>query len=99
MPSRNRSAKACELASLSPKETASLTDFSDIVYALTLRTRSCFLRQPLARRQPLRSGGPRVQHPDSKALDIVAARPRLASAGPGNGLVPERNREKRPNSK
>src|SRR5713101_1923775 len=33
MPSRNRSAKACDPASLSPKETASLTDFSDMVYA------------------------------------------------------------------
>src|SRR5262249_27808904 len=31
MPSRNRSANACDAASLSPKDTAS--DFSDIVYA------------------------------------------------------------------
>ena len=33
MPSRNRSAKACEHASLSPNETAPCINFSGIVYA------------------------------------------------------------------
>src|SRR6185295_4539182 len=38
MPSRNKSAKACDPANLAPNHTAPLTDFSDIVLRLTLRT-------------------------------------------------------------
>src|SRR5262249_48133088 len=46
MPSRNRSAKACEPASLSPKDTAPLTDFSDIRPRLTLHVRFCSCASP-----------------------------------------------------
>src|SRR5262245_28678787 len=47
MPSRNRSAKACEHASLSPNETAPCSNFSGIVYA-SRNTRFLFLRFVLA---------------------------------------------------
>src|SRR5262245_62194391 len=47
MPSRNRSAKACEHASLSPNETAPCINFSGIVYA-SRNTWFLFLRLVLA---------------------------------------------------
>src|SRR5712691_9208950 len=69
MPSRNRSAKACDAASLSPKDTAS--DFSDIVHAPRHT-----ITPALAKAKSLRAGGRAVQHPACKASDIVAGRPR-----------------------
>src|SRR5262245_50026713 len=47
MPSRNKSAKACEHASLSPNETAPCNNFSGIVYA-SRNTWLLFLRFVLA---------------------------------------------------
>src|SRR2546430_14281414 len=46
MPSRNRSAKACEAATLSPNETRSLTDFSDIAHASRYVHVVCFCASP-----------------------------------------------------
>src|SRR5262245_48845970 len=76
MPSRNRSEKACELASFSPNDTAS-ADFSDIAYASRNSLRFLFLRQPLAKLSNIARLFRPVQPPDDKALDIVAARPRI----------------------
>src|SRR4029450_13685929 len=46
MPARNRSAKAWEAASLSPNETRSLTDFSDIAHASRYVHVVCFCASP-----------------------------------------------------
>src|SRR5712671_8017346 len=71
MPSRNRSAKACEAATLSPNETASLTDFSDIVHAS--RYAPVFAFAPAPGETGMIAQGPTaVQHPPRKALHIVA---------------------------
>src|SRR5262249_41960072 len=80
MPSRNRSAKACEPASLSPKDTAPLTDFSDIVHAS--RYTYVFALAPTPGEAGTIAQPPTpVQHPPNKALHIVAGRQR--AAGPG----------------
>src|SRR5262249_60462472 len=80
MPSRNRSAKACEPASLSPKDTAPLTDFSDIVHAS--RYTHVFALAPAPGETGTIAQPPTpVQHPLNKARHIVAGRQR--AAGPG----------------
>src|SRR6516165_8620761 len=80
MPSRNKSAKACEPASLSPKDTAPLTDFSDIVHAS--RYTYVFALAPAPGEAGTIAQPPTpVQHPPNKALHIVAGRQR--AAGPG----------------
>src|SRR5262245_6236166 len=76
MPSRNRSAKACEPASLSPKDTAPLTDFSDIVHAS--RYTYVFALAPAPGEARTIAQPPPVQHPPNKALHIVAGRQRAA---------------------
>src|SRR5262249_14834202 len=79
MPSRNRSAKACEPASLSPKDTAPLTDFSDIVHASRYHV---FALAPAPGETGTIAQPPTpVQHPLNKALHIVAGRQR--TEGPG----------------
>src|SRR5215471_12642834 len=75
MPSRNSSAKACEAASLSPNETASLTDFSDIVHAS--RYAHVFAFAPAPGETGMIAQGPSpVQRPSNKAWRIVSRRPR-----------------------
>src|SRR6266550_3983030 len=77
MPSRNRSAKACEAATLSPNQTASLTDFSDIVHAS--RYAPVFAFAPAPGETGMIAQGPTaVQRPPRKALRIVAGRNALA---------------------
>src|SRR5262249_6756759 len=73
MPSRNRSAKACEPASLSPKDTAPLTDFSDIVHASRYTYVFAFAPAPGEAGTIAQPPTP-VQHPPNKALHIVAGR-------------------------
>src|SRR5262249_29594913 len=80
MPSRNRSAKACEPASLSPKDTAPLTDFSDVVPASRSTYVFALAPAPGGARTIAQPPTP-VQHPPNKALHIVAGRQR--TAGPG----------------
>src|SRR5262245_29452568 len=80
MPSRNRSAKACEPASLSPKDTAPLTDFSDIVHASRYTYVFAFAPAPGEAGTIAQPPTP-VQHPPNKAVHIVAGRQRVA--GPG----------------
>src|SRR5215470_17359944 len=75
MPSRNRSAKACEPASLSPKDTAPLTDFSDIVHASRYIHVFAFAPAP-GETGTIAQPPTAVQHPPNKALHIVAGRQR-----------------------
>src|SRR5262249_11463393 len=84
MPSRNRSAKACEPASLSPKDTAPLTDFSDIVHASRYTYVFAFAPAPGEARTIAQPQTP-VQHPPNKALHIVAGRQRTAGPGTDRG--------------
>src|SRR5262245_51192612 len=77
MPSRNRSAKACEPASLSPKDTAPLTDFSDIVHASRYTYVFALAPAPGEAGTIAQQLSP-VQHPSNKALHIVAERQRVA---------------------
>src|SRR6266508_6100592 len=76
MPSRNRSVKACELASRAPNDTASLSDFSDIAYASRLHNCLLILPQPWRGVLSIARPRPPVQRPRRKASDIVAARTR-----------------------
>src|SRR5262249_22571630 len=77
MPSRNRSAKACEPASLSPKDTAPLTDFSDIVHASRYTYVLALAPAPGGAEPMARPPAP-AQPPPNKALHIVAGRQRAA---------------------
>src|ERR1700751_363490 len=71
MPSRNRSTKACEAATLSPNETASLTDFSDIVHASRYVPVFAFAPAP-GETGMIAHGLTAVQRPPRKPLRIVA---------------------------
>src|SRR5262245_52370860 len=71
MPSRNSSAKAWEAATLSPNETASLTDFSDIVHASRYATVFAFAPTP-GETGMIAQGPTSVQRPPRKRLRIVA---------------------------
>src|SRR5262249_948404 len=77
MPSRNRSAKACEPASLSPNDRAPLRAFWDIAHAS--RYTSVFPLAPAPGEAGTIAQPPTpVQHPPNKALHIVAGRQRAA---------------------
>src|SRR5215471_7563342 len=77
MPSRNRSAKACDPASLAPNDTASLTDdFSDMIYASLyaryVRAFCLFVAPAPGEADTIAPHRGSVQHLTRKASDIVA---------------------------